>query len=211
MKKSKLLLALLILCIGFGASAQKLVLGSSVIDLGFNYCLYSGSATNLCALTTVAGSMQGLEYSLTYDYVVLNRTTINADLGMSLLTGGTDFDAGVGAEYHIHFTHKIDPFDLFVGGNAGYSHLKYTGGFLTTAGYFSAPGLYYSVGVGARKYLIHGVGVFINVNYGGHKYNGGEVTEGEGLKIPYTIGYSGFNFGGGICYKIHATHHPLID
>jgi hypothetical protein len=174
MRKIKLLITLLILGLSFGASAQKMKLGSSIISFGFDYCLYSGSSTNLCTLTGASASMQGFEYSLSYDYVVLDHLTINANGGLNLLPGGTAIDAGVGVEYHIHYTHHIDPFDIYIHGNTGYSHLSYAGGLLSTSGTFNAAGLYYMVGFGARRYLIHDVGVFLNVQYGGHKYSGGE-------------------------------------
>jgi len=211
MKKSKLLLSLLAILLCFGASAQKMRIGSIIVDGGFNYCLYNGSATNMCALTTSSGSMQGFEYTLTGDIVVLDYVTLDADLGANLLTGGTGIDAGVGFQYHFHSKKKPLRWDFFIGGNAGYTHLTYTGGLMTTSGTFNAAGLYYQVGGGVRKYLIHNVGLFVTVNYGGHHYSGGETTENEGLKIPYTIGFSGFTFGGGICVKLKGNHHPLID
>ncbi len=213
MKKSKLLLSLLAISFCFSASAQKLRLGSSYIDLGFNYCTYSGTATNLCALTSSSGSMQGFSVTATDDVVVLDHTTLDADLGLNLLTGGTALDAGVGFQYHFYSKKKPLKWDIFIGGNAGYTHLGYSGGLLSTPGNFAAAGLYYQMGAGVRKFIAHGIGLFINANYGGHHYSGGEATEQEQekLKLPYTISFSGFNFGGGVCVLLHGNHHPLID
>lgn len=211
MKKSKLLLSLLAITFCLGASAQKLRLGAQYVDVGFYYCTYSGSATNTCTLIGSSGSMQGFACTLTDDVVVLDHTTLDADLGVNLLTGGTAIDAGVGFQYHFHSKKKPIPWDIFIGGNTGYTHLAYTGPMLTTSGNFAAAGLYYQLGFGVRKFIAHGVGIFINANYGGHHYSGGEVTEKEKLKLPYTLGFSGFNFGGGVCIRLHSPYHPLID
>jgi hypothetical protein len=189
------------------SQSQTLRVGNSIVGVGLNDCSYSAYATNNCALTTAAGSLSGFDYQFSYNYTVLNHESINADLGIGNYTGGTGLDVGIGVEYHFHFSHRADPFDLYLGADAGYTRLTYAGGLLAISGNFVAPGIYYQFGLGLRRYIIDGIGLFINVNYALHTYSGGEVTEGEGLRIPYTIGVSGFNFGGGICYKFGKPHH----
>jgi len=209
----KYLLALSgLLCVSAAYSqSQTLRIGNSIAEIGVVYCDYSASGTNNCTLSGTSGTLSGLGCQLSYNYTVLSHISINADAAVATYTGGTGIDAGVGAEYHFHISHKADPVDLYLSANGGYTRLSYAGGLVDVSGTFVAPGIYYQFGGGIRKYIAHSVGLFLNVNYAIHNYIGGQVKEAEDLKIPYTIDVSGFNFGGGICWKFGKSHHALVD
>src|SRR6185312_1161140 len=193
------------------SQSQTLRVGNSIAGVGVDYCLYNAAATNRCTLAGSAASLTGLAYEFSYNYAVLNHETILANVGVGTFTGGTGLDVGVGAEYHFHISHKADPLDIYLSADAGYTRFTYAGGLLDVPGNFRAPGIYYQFGGGIRRYIAQNIGIFINANYALHTYSGGEVTRTENLKIPYTISVTGFNFGGGVCYKFGKAHHSLVD
>jgi hypothetical protein len=197
------------LLLSFNVSAQNFKTGTSIISAGINFCSYNSTATDLSTLSKYSSSLSGINLSGSYNYAVLNKVSLRAEAGYSLYTSlATAYQAGVGAEYHFHLSHVTDPFDLFIAVNGGYTHLNYKEGLLAVSGSFKSPGIYYGLGFGIRKYLGN-VGIFADANYDIHNYNGGEVIVSDNVKIPYTLKFSGFNFGGGICWKFVPAHQNV--
>lgn len=204
-------LLLVILFLGaLSSSAQKLRVGSSLVSAGVNFGSYSAKATNLSTLTAARGSLPALAFFGMYNYQVTDHISLRAegayDLYAALATG---YDLGVGVEYHIRFKRK-NPVDMFVALDGGYTHLYYKSGLLTVGGTFKSPGIYYGAGLGIRK-SFGNFGIFADLNYVIHNYSGGEVINSDNVKMPYTINFSGLNYGGGICWRLAFGQHLLIE
>ena len=188
------------------ASAQGMRLGSSVISLGFNYCTYTAISTNLCGLHTTNGSFPGFSISPSYSYAVLNNVTLDGTLGVSIYGGGTGIDIGLGASYNLFFpAHNANPFEAFIKFSAGYTNISLKNGLISDTGRFNSGGLFLTPGIGLRKYLFGDVAIFIDVNYALYSYTDGEVQENSNYKLPFALTFSGFNFGGGVCWRLGAA------
>lgn len=193
------------------AKSQNLKVGTHTVGLGVNYLSYSFSSTNLCYLITSSGTMSGVSCVGSYSYAVLKNTTLGGSLGLSFLSGALGLDIGVGGEYHIHFGHRINKFDLYIPVNVGFTYINVQYSKISGTGTFKADGIHYNLGAGVRKYFKNNFGVFLNAGYAVHSYFGGEITETGKNKLPCTLALSGFYVGGGVCYRIGSTLHPLID
>src|SRR5690242_10065632 len=119
-----------------GSLAQNLRLGTSIIDAGVNYNLLTQKATNLSTLTVAKGSLSGITLYGAYNYAVTEKTTLRAQGGYSFFGAASSYQLTVGAEYHFRLTHTIDPFDLFIEADGGYSHMNYKGGIIPLDGTF---------------------------------------------------------------------------
>lgn len=204
------ILALLTGC--FGASGQNIPTGKSVLGIGVNSCSYSSAATNLCTLNRAAGGLAGIDIFANYNYGVLTHITLAAEGGFASYAAASGYEIGVGTEYDFKLTHKNrDPFDIYIDAHGGYTHLNYKGGIITIDGKFVGPGIYYGAGFGVRKHIGINWGLFVDANYMIYHYNGGEVIATDKEKTPYTVNFSGFNFGGGIYFMFGKTHHALVD
>ncbi len=200
--KTALIISLLAFTVG-STKAQNLHVGSSIISLGFNGCIYTFASTNSCAATTASGSLPCFVISPSYSYTVLNKLTLDGSLGIGIYGGGTGFDIGAGISYHLLFpAHNANPFEAFFKFQVGFTTLSMVNGIVTDAGKFTSDGIFYVPGIGIRKYFFGDIGLFADVNYAIYNYNGGEVIENSSLKLPYVLTFSGFNFGGGICWRI---------
>lgn len=206
-------IAILTILLGcLGASAQNIPTGKSVLDIGVNSCIYNSAATNLCTLERASGGLSGVDIFANYNYGVLPHMTLAANAGFATYSTASGYEIGVGSEYDFKLTHKNrDPFDIYIALKGGYTHLTFKGGIITINGKFGGPGIYYGPGLGIRKHIGINWGIFVDANYMIYHYNGGEVTGTDKEKTPYTINFSGFNFGGGIYFMFGREHHALVD
>ena len=186
--------------------AQSLHIGSSVIGLGFNASTYSFTSTNLCATTTSSGSLPAFIITPSYSYAVLNKLTIDGSLGIPIYVGGTGLDIGLGVTYHIFFpAHNANPFQALLLVKAGFTTIGMNNSGISDAGKFVSNGIFYTPGLGMRKYFFGNFGIFADITYAIYNYTGGQVQQSNSYKLPFTLTFSGLTYGGGICLRLIET------
>jgi hypothetical protein len=189
-----------------GVRAQSLHIGSSVISLGFNGSSYSFTSTNLCATTTSSGSLPAFIITPSYSYAVLYKLTIDGSLGIPIYVGGTGLDIGLGVTYHIFFpAHSPNPFQALLIFKAGFTTIGMNNSSISDAGKFVSNGIFYTPGLGIRKYFLGNFGLFADINYAIYNYTGGQVQQSDSYKLPFTLTFSGLTYGGGICLRLIET------